>query len=146
MSRCNKVCSHPKRAEIDDMLAHNTSYTAIARAFPGLSRDSVRNYVRSGCPNGDLSLKQMLKENVKNDNEKRIFSGLSVVQGVLDDISRRLANQPSDELNQSIVAATRVQLEAAKMLGVESQTEGKSAISDYMCQLRAEEDQYQEKK
>ena len=146
MSRCNKICLNPNRAEIDDMLAHSHPYREISERFPEVTKNSLSRYVKNGCPGGGLPTRDAIKQEAAKNNKIRAISGIAVVQGVLDDITSRLSYQRPHELNPSIVAALRLQLEAAKMLGVSSQSGDEGAISAYVDQLRIEEDKYQEEK
>jgi len=128
------------------MLAHNASYRLIAQKFPDISQYSIGRYVRNGCPGGGLPTKEAVKQEAAKNNKVRAISGMAVVQGVLDDVTARLSKQPKDSLDRPVTMGLKIQLEAAKMLGVGSQSKDRGAISDYIDQLRAEEDQYQEKK
>jgi len=60
------VCQHPKRGEIDKLLAIDSNFAGISRDFAGISEDALKRHKEKHLP-GTLAKAENIKEVVKAD-------------------------------------------------------------------------------
>jgi len=60
------VCQHPKRDEIDKLLATDSNFAGISRDFAGISEDALKRHKEKHLP-GALAKAENIKEVVKAD-------------------------------------------------------------------------------
>lgn len=140
MSRPNKICAHPKRAEIDALLVNSVSYRAIAGHFEGISRQSVARYAQSArpCNSDSLPPKEAIRQEVARENKDRALSGIRLLSDVvarLEDLTKVIPIEAP--IPSAYVAALRLQVDIAKLLGIEDNTKKRGGgIRELVAQMR----------